>query len=62
MLVLTRKPDQTVTIGDDVTIYFLRVSGNQMRIGIDAPADRTILRGELPRFDTVDGELVVEQA
>lgn len=47
MLVLSRKCGQTVCIGQDVTITFLRVGGQVTKIGIDAPAPVRILRGEL---------------
>ena len=47
MLVLTRKADETIHIGNDITITLLRVRGNQVRIGIDAPMDISIRRGEI---------------
>jgi carbon storage regulator len=47
MLVLSRKCGQTVCIGPDITITFLRVRGQVAKIGIDAPSLVRILRGEL---------------
>ena len=47
MLVLSRKCGQTVCIGQDITITFLRVRGRITQIGIDAPSLVRILRGEL---------------
>jgi len=47
MLVLSRKAMQSVTIGSDIKITVIRVEGNQVRIGIEAPNDVRILRGEL---------------
>ena len=47
MLVLSRKCGQTVCIGQDITITFLRVGGQVTKIGIDAPPLVRILRGEL---------------
>jgi len=47
MLVLSRKCGQSVCIGRDSTITFLRVGGNVTKIGIDAPSLVRILRGEL---------------
>ena len=47
MLVLSRKCGQTVSIGQDITITFLRVGGRVAKIGIDAPSLVRILRGEL---------------
>ncbi len=49
MLVLSRKPDDTIAIGDDITITLLQVKGDTVRLGIDAPEDVKILRGELIR-------------
>jgi len=54
MLVITRKPGDWFQIGDDVKVYFLDNRGNQMRIGIDAPRDVKILRGELVEEDQDD--------
>lgn len=47
MLVLTRKASQTINIGTDVTLTVLGVSGKSVRLGIDAPKEIAILRGEL---------------
>lgn len=47
MLVLTRKTGQAIQIGDGVTVKVLRVTGNQVRIGIAAPDSCRILRAEL---------------
>ena len=47
MLVITRKPGQFLQIGDDIRIYFCELNRGQMKIGIDAPRDINIARGEL---------------
>lgn len=47
MLLLTRRPGESLLIGDDVTVRVLGVKGNQVRIGIDAPDDVRIVREEL---------------
>ncbi len=47
MLVLTRKADEQILIGDNIKITLVRVRGNAVRIGIDAPRDVRIVRGEL---------------
>ena len=47
MLVLTRRSGETILIGDDIEITILAVDGSQIRVGIDAPEDVKILRGEL---------------
>lgn len=51
MLVLTRKENETIRIGDDIEITLIRVKGGNIRIGIDAPKDVKILRGELQACD-----------
>lgn len=47
MLVLSRKVSQQVTIGPDIRITVVRTDRNRVRLGIEAPAGMTILRGEL---------------
>ena len=51
MLVLTRKLQERIRIGDNVVVTVLRVKGNTVRLGVEAPQDVQILRGELPQFD-----------
>ena len=56
MLVLTRKKEQSLVIGENVRITVLKVQGNQVRIGIEAPREVRVLRSELDdwsefRFD-----------
>lgn len=47
MLVLSRKKNETIQIGDDIEIRILEVKGDTVRIGIEAPKSVDILRGEL---------------
>ena len=47
MLVLGRRPGEWIEVGQDITIHVIRIDGNQVRIGIDAPRDIQILRGEI---------------
>lgn len=47
MLVLSRKPMQSIMIGSDIKITVVKVDRNQVRIGIEAPPQVTILRDEL---------------
>jgi len=54
MLVLTRNPypgKDTIFIGDDIEIVLLSLNGGQARIGINAPDDVNIVRGELEKDD-----------
>ncbi|MEQ9411320.1 MAG: carbon storage regulator [Fuerstiella sp.] len=47
MLVLTRKPAETIRIGDDIVIKVIKTSRGTVKIGIDAPEDIRVIRGEL---------------
>jgi carbon storage regulator CsrA len=47
MLVLTRKQNETIQIGDSITITVLRMKGKSVRLGIKAPHDTNVIRGEL---------------
>ncbi|OXS79263.1 carbon storage regulator CsrA [Domibacillus enclensis] len=47
MLVLTRKPGESVMIGDDIEIAIVSVSGDQVKIGINAPKHIDIHRKEI---------------
>jgi carbon storage regulator len=47
MLVLTRRPGQSVYIGDDVKITLVEIKGNQVRIGVEAPPSVRIFREEI---------------
>lgn len=47
MLVLTRKLQEKIRIGDQVTITVLRMKGKAVRLGIEAPMDVPVIRGEL---------------
>lgn len=47
MLVLTRRSDEAVKLGDDITITVVEIKGNQVRLGIEAPAGIRIYRNEI---------------
>ena len=47
MLILTRRPVESICIGDEVTVTVLGVVGNQVRFGIEAPREITIDRAEI---------------
>ncbi|MEZ6059064.1 MAG: carbon storage regulator [Planctomycetaceae bacterium] len=47
MLVLTRKPAETIRIGNDIVIKVIKTARGAVKIGIDAPQDVRVVRGEL---------------
>ena len=54
MLVLTRKPGQSIIIGDGVEVQVLAVAGEKVRLGIAAPRDISIFRNEV--YDRIENE------
>ena len=52
MLVLTRKPGQSIMIGDGVEVQVLSVAGEKVRLGITAPRDVSIFRNEV--YDRIE--------
>ena len=47
MLVLSRRENQRIKLGDSIILTIVRVSGDKVRLGIDAPANMLVLRDEL---------------
>ena len=47
MLVLSRKESEKIILGDEIVLTIVRVSGDRVRLGIQAPKDMLILRHEL---------------
>ena len=47
MLILTRKPGETIRINDDISITVLSVNGQQMKLGVEAPAEVAVHRQEI---------------
>ncbi|AXO88414.1 carbon storage regulator [Pseudomonas parafulva] len=47
MLILTRKASETIVINDNIRVTVLQVSGGQVRIGVDAPAEVAVHRSEI---------------
>lgn len=47
MLILTRRIGETLNIGDEISVTVLNVSGNQVKIGIDAPRNIAVHRSEI---------------
>ncbi len=62
MLVLTRKSNQSIMIGDDVEVSVLSVMGDKVRIGIQAPQEVPVFRTEIYlEIHRKDGEGATEQ-
>ena len=60
MLILTRRVGETVVIGTDVTVTWLGVKGNQVRMGINAPKEISVHREEI--FIRIQKELAAKAA
>jgi len=62
MLVLSRKETQRIRLGDSIMITVVRVSGDKVRLGIDAPREMLVLRDELEPLDTAGTPTKASQA
>ena len=60
MLVLTRKPQEKIQIGDNITITIIKTKGKAVRIGIEAPKEISVLRGELVADEKTETPSVTE--
>ena len=56
MLVLSRKESEKIMLGDSIVLTIVRVSGDRVRLGIQAPSDMLILRKELDPMKTSETE------
>ena len=54
MLVLSRKKDKKIVIGDSITLIVVEIRGDKVRLGIEAPRDVTVHRQEV--YDTIQRE------
>jgi carbon storage regulator CsrA len=57
MLVLSRKLNQEIVIGDNVKVTVLKIKGNTVRLGIEAPRNIRVIRGELPVHEEAPAEM-----
>ncbi len=56
MLVLSRRPDESIVISGQIVITVLSVEGDRVRIGITAPSEISVVRQELIERDACEGE------
>lgn len=56
MLVLSRKESEKIMLGDSIVLTIVRISGDRVRLGIQAPSDMLILRKELDPMKTSEPE------
>jgi carbon storage regulator len=56
MLVLSRKESQRIRLGDSIVITIVKISGDKVRVGIDAPTNVLVLRDELEPRDQATSE------
>ena len=54
MLILSRKIDEKIKIGDNITITLIEVHGDQVKIGVEAPKSLKVFRQEV--FDAIQSE------
>ena len=54
MLILTRKPDEKIIIGDNIVVSVIEIRGDQVRLGVDAPKTVKVFRQEV--FDAIRAE------
>ena len=54
MLILTRKTEQQIKIGEDITLTIIEVKGDQVKIGVEAPKTVKVYRKEV--FDSIQDE------
>ena len=47
MLVLTRRPGESIVVGENIVVTVIEIKGGQVRIGIDAPRDVDVYREEI---------------
>jgi carbon storage regulator len=47
MLILTRRPQEVLRVGDNIKVHVLGVKGGQIRLGVEAPKDVPVYREEI---------------
>ena len=59
MLVLSRRENERIKLGDSIVVTIVRIAGDRVRIGIEAPPDVVVLREELEPYTTGNTALVL---
>jgi len=62
MLVLSRRQSERIKLGDSIVVTVVRVTRDRVRLGIEAPADMLVLRGELEPQEAPHPALTEEPA
>ena len=62
MLVLSRKERERIRLGDSIVVTVVRLSGDRVRLGIEAPSDMLVLREELDEIEAEQGTVVTKAA
>jgi carbon storage regulator len=58
MLVLSRKESQRIRLGDQIVITIVKISGDKVRVGIEAPSEMLVLRDELEPRQAADSAAI----
>ena len=62
MLVLSRKESQRIRLGDSIVITIVKISGDKVRVGIEAPSNVLVLRDELEAHEPAAAKGPVPEA
>lgn len=61
MLVLSRRESQRIRLGNSIVVTVVRVAGDKVRLGIEAPADVLVLRDELDTLPAATGSIAEDK-
>jgi carbon storage regulator len=59
MLVLSRKESERIRLGDSIVLTIVKIAGDKVRVGIEAPNDVLVLRDELQPFEAAPAAAVL---
>jgi carbon storage regulator len=62
MLVLSRKETQRIRVGDSIVVTVVKIAGDKVRVGIEAPSNVLVLRDELEPFESATIDAKAERA